>query len=124
MKNPMKTKPVDQIDLIRTAARWKIPRELASIVIAREDACVYCRRVFEGASDSRAALPSWEHIVNDVLLVNNGNIALCCLGCNASKGKKSLEDWLRSKYCAERGITKQSMAPVATSAVGVVFAAT
>jgi len=37
--------------------------------------------------------------VNDLSLVNLANIALCCWGCNASKGRKTLEAWLQSDYC-------------------------
>lgn len=106
--------------LIRTAARWKIPRELATVVIARDDRCIYCRRLFEDAMLPRAARPSWEHIVNDESLVSAENIALRCVGCNASKGVKPLEKWLDSKYCRERGITTSSMAPVAFSTLGAV----
>ena len=80
--------------LVRTAARWKIPRDLAMAVISRDEHCIYCRRVFEGSLRPRAVRPSWEHIVNDGSLVNAENIALSCVGCNASKGTKPLEKWL------------------------------
>lgn len=99
--------------LIRTAARWRISRDLALAVIARDTQCIYCRRDFAVWPGLRAALASWEHIVNDSALVNEANIALCCVGCNSSKGRKSLEDWLKSKYCVERKITKPSLPPFA-----------
>lgn len=101
--------------LIRTAARWKISRELALAVILRDDVCIYCRRRFEYSPGPRAACPSWEHIKNDLSLVDARNIALCCVRCNSSKGTKSLADWLNSNYCKERGITDWSMAPVASA---------
>ena len=103
--------------LIRTATRWRIKSDLASDVISRDEQCVYCRRKFEGFSGPRRTWPSWEHIVNDAALVNASNIALCCLGCNASKGTKSLETWLASNYCAERGITSESIAAIALMAL-------
>ena len=106
--------------LLRTAARWKIPIDLAIAVISRDDLCIYCRCVFEDSLRPRAAGPSWEHIVNDESRVNAANITLCCVGCNASKGTKSLENWLKSKYCGERGITSHSMAAVALSALRAV----
>ena len=105
--------------LIRTAARWKIDRGLAVEVLARDVRCIYCSREFS-FSGSRASLPSWEHIVNDLTIVNSRNIALCCVGCNASKGRKALEAWLESTYCKERGITQSSMAPIATQALTAV----
>jgi len=106
--------------LIRTATRWKIPRDLAVVVISRDDRCIYCGRVFEDSLSPRAGYPSWEHIVNDESLVNASNIALCCIGCNASKGTKPLEKWLNSNYCRKRGITSHSMAAVALSVLGAV----
>lgn len=104
--------------LLRTAARWKIPRELAMSVITRDDCCIYCRREFEAPSGPRSGCPSWEHIINDESLVSTSNIALCCVGCNSSKGTKSLANWLNSSYCRERGIASQSMAAIALSALG------
>ena len=105
---------------IRTASRWNIPRDLALAVITRDDRCIYCRRVFGGSLRSRADCPSWEHIVNDESLVSAENIALSCVGCNASKGTKPLEKWLKSRYCEERGITSNSIAAVALNALGEV----
>ena len=74
--------------LLRTAAKWKIPRELALTVIERDLRCIYCNREFGEPQGPRAACASWEHIVNDESIVNLSNIALCCVGCNASKGTK------------------------------------
>ncbi len=103
--------------LIRTAARWGIPRELALEVLARDVRCIYCGRGFDLAGP-RTGVPSWEHIVNDVSVVNAMNIALCCVSCNASKGTKTLEMWLKSDYCNVRGITSTSIAPIAVRALG------
>lgn len=86
-------------------------------VIARDIRCVYCSRDFGEPQGPRAACASWEHIVNDLSVVNAENIALCCVGCNASKGTKTLSHWLESKYCLSRGIGHQTMAPVAQSAL-------
>lgn len=103
--------------LLRTAKRWNIPRALAEAVIARDRNCVYCRRAFEEPHGQRTGWPSWEHIVNDVSVITEPNIVLCCLGCNASKGTKTLETWLTSRYCFEREINDRSMAPVAREAL-------
>ena len=99
--------------LIQTAARWKIPRELALFVIARDRSCVYCGRPFETTPGPRNAWASWEHIVNDVALVSEANIALCCIGCNSSKSTKSLWQWLDSRGCKPRQVTLQTLAAVA-----------
>lgn len=99
--------------------RWNIPDWLESEVIARDRQCIYCRVSFGARSDLRRDRPSWEHIINDVGIITRDNIALCCVGCNASKGTKALAVWLQSEYCLGRSITRESIAPVAQAALGV-----
>jgi len=103
--------------LLRTATKWKIPSELALRVIGRDIRCIYCNRDFGEPNGPRAACASWEHIVNDESLVNLANIALCCVGCNASKGTKPLSLWLDAKYCRDRGISRQTISAVARSSL-------
>jgi hypothetical protein len=111
--------------LIRTAARWKIPRDLALDVLERDRHCIYCRRALDfSLSGPRAGLPSWEHIVNDLANVSAFNIALCCVGCNSSKGKNTLVLWLQSTYCVNRGIRIDKLAPIAAAAIPVSTAPT
>ena len=62
-------------------------------------------------------MPSWEHIINDETIITRENIALCCVGCNASKGQKALKDWLESTYCRRRGITAATVAPIIRNAL-------
>jgi hypothetical protein len=112
---------MNHVLLLRTAARWKIPRDIALQVLLRDERCIYCSRAFELAPAPRAHCPSWEHIINDVSIVNPANIALCCVGCNSSKGTKPLQKWLESSYCRERGITARSLAAVAVSVLAVLM---
>ena len=65
----------------------------------------------------RKPAATWEHIINDSSIVTRENIALCCCGCNASKGAKLLSEWLQSKYYAERGITPDTVADVIKQAL-------
>ena len=104
--------------LLRTAARWKIPRDLAAVVIARDVRCIYCSREFGEPQGPRVECPSWEHIVNDESIVTVDNIGLCCVGCNASKGRKTLRLWLASDYCTNRGISRSSISALARAALG------
>ena len=90
--------------------RWNIPEPLEREILERDCRCVYCGVEFD--SSTRRGKPSWEHIVNDARIITLQNIARCCVGCNASKGTKSLTDWLDSKYCQTRGITRDSVAEV------------
>ncbi|MEP6790492.1 MAG: hypothetical protein ABI907_03920 [Ramlibacter sp.] len=97
--------------------RWKIPEWLEQEVTERDLACVYCRVEFAREQPVRRSKPSWEHIVNDELIITRENIALCCVGCNASKGAKALAIWLESTYCKSRGITRESVASVIQTAL-------
>ncbi len=98
--------------LLRAAARWNIPTEIALAVIARDARCFYCRRAFSALNGPRAQRPSWEHIVNDESLVGLDNIALCCIACNASKGTKPLGQWLTTTYCRDRAISSETLSIV------------
>lgn len=89
--------------LLKTARRWKIPVQTAEIVIKRDKKCIYCQCEFDDTV--RAKKKSWEHIINDIRLNTPDNIALCCVGCNTSKGTKILEEWLASEKAIQRGVS-------------------
>jgi hypothetical protein len=97
--------------------RWKIPDWLEREVIERGGCCVYCGVEFAAHSGSRRDGPSWENIINDAHIVTRENIAQCCIGCNASKGTKNVAEWLASRYCTTRGITRESVASVVRAAL-------
>jgi hypothetical protein len=97
--------------------RWNIPAWLEIEATARDTHCVYCRISFSAMPFKRSSKPSWEHIINDARIITRENIVLCCIGCNASKGQKTLAAWLDSKYCKARGITAESIAPIARAAL-------
>jgi hypothetical protein len=98
--------------------RWNIPDWLEQEVVERDRSCVYCGVEFSAQTTSRRNRPSWEHIINDARIITRENIARCCVGCNASKGTKSLVEWLESEYCRTRGITDESVAAVARRVLG------
>jgi len=99
------------------ANNWNIPAWLENEVRARDKACVYCGIAFTASKVSKKSAASWEHIINDEKIITRENIVLCCCGCNASKGQKRLSVWLQSKYCKDRGITKESVAPIIKFAI-------
>jgi len=103
--------------------RWKIPNWLEREVIERDRACVYCGVEFDRSTELRSDRPSWEHIINDASIVTRDNIALCCIGCNASKGAKPLTDWFRSRYCEVNGITPETVAPMVQRALALMILA-
>jgi hypothetical protein len=88
--------------------KWGIPSETELEVLERDKNCVYCGCEFSNLS--RAQTASWEHIINDVRITTADNIARCCIGCNASKGSKPLNEWLSSKYCLTKNITVEKVA--------------
>jgi len=92
------------------ANRWGIPKEIEVIVLNRDKNCVYCRNSFNNSN--RRTRRTWEHILNDIRINGEENIALCCGSCNASKGNKKLEDWLSSKYCETKKIKKETVSEV------------
>lgn len=94
--------------------RWGISKEVEALVLFRDTVCVYCGVEF---GEERRTKRSWEHIVNEVRLCTADNIALCCVGCNASKGAKLLQDWLKSDHAKKRGISEGTIAPVVHEAL-------
>jgi hypothetical protein len=97
--------------------RWHIREWLEVEVIDRDRRCIYCGVEFVPDPASCRHRPTWDHIVNDALIVTRENIARCCVSCNASKGAKDLAVWLRSRYCRARGITAQTIATVVRAAL-------
>jgi len=91
---------------------WNIPEWLEKEVLARDKVCVYCGVKFGSSKGSRKTKASWEHIINDANIITRENIARCCVSCNSSKGTKKLSEWIKSKYCKEKGINKDTVADV------------
>lgn len=94
------------------ANRWGIPKDVEEFVKKRDLICVYCEIQFTSSTVSHKSRPTWEHKMNDIRINGPENIALCCGSCNASKGAKKLEDWLKSNYCNTKGITINTVALV------------
>jgi hypothetical protein len=92
--------------------RWNIPKWLVDEVVERDRECVYCGVSFRKSDAPFRERPSWEHIVNDATMISRANIALCCRGCNSSKGSKDLLQWFESTYCKSRGITVETVSEV------------
>ena len=99
------------------ANNWNIPAWLEKEVRERDKTCVYCDVEFTPAKGSIKTAASWEHIINDVTIINRENIVLCCCSCNSSKGQKQLSVWLQSRFCKEKGITPDSVAPIVQQAI-------
>lgn len=99
------------------ANNWNIPAWLEQEVRERDKKCVYCHVDFTSVKISRKTAASWEHIINDAKIITRENIALCCCGCNASKGQRQLSAWLQSKYCQKHNINKDTVALIIQQAI-------
>ena len=99
------------------ANNWNIPSFLENEIRQRDKVCVYCGVEFTSVKISKKTAESWEHIINDAKIITRENIALCCCGCNASKGQKQLSIWLQSKYCKDKNITPENVAQVIKDAI-------
>lgn len=95
---------------------WGIPLDIEKAVLERDKRCVYCGCEF---GIERTKKKSWEHIINDIRITTLDNIALCCVGCNASKGSKDLDIWFNSNNAKKRGITFETIADVVKLALKV-----
>lgn len=99
------------------ANNWNIPEWLENEVRERDKTCVYCGVKFTSTKNSKKTAASWEHIINDEKIITRENIALCCCGCNASKGAKKLSDWLKTKYCLDHGINADTVPLIIKKAI-------
>ena len=99
------------------ANNWNIPSFLEQEIRQRDKVCVYCGVEFTSVKISKKTAASWEHIINDAKIIIRENIALCCCGCNASKGQKQLSLWLQSKYCKDKNISPENVAQVIKDAI-------
>lgn len=99
------------------ANKWGIPLEVEVLVLSRDKACIYCGCNFDDSIRSKKK--SWEHIVNDINIATVENIALCCVGCNASKGSKPLAIWVYSENAKRRGITEFTLADIVKNALSI-----
>jgi len=94
------------------ANNWNIPKELEEEIRLRDKVCVYCNVAFTPSKVSKKTTASWEHVINDAQIITKENITLCCCSCNASKGQQELSIWLKSKYCKDKNINYNAVAPI------------
>lgn len=99
------------------ANNWNIPASLEKQVRERDKNCVYCNVAFTPFKVSKKTSASWEHIINDETIITEENICLCCCSCNSSKGQKNISEWLKSKYCYDKNINENNVAPIIKKAI-------
>jgi hypothetical protein len=88
---------------------------------ARDRMCVYCRKAMKTFADVKAARgkladqATIEHLSFDgPFYVRDGlkkkDLAICCRGCNSSRGERRLLDWFKLDYCLSRNISEDTVA--------------
>jgi hypothetical protein len=74
---------------------------------ARDKTCVYCHKLMKKSRRSFGA--TIEHFNNDGPFEKRFNLAICCRGCNSSKGIKKLLAWFKTDYCYKKNINVKTV---------------
>jgi|SRR5882724_13357265 len=97
--------------------RFGIPENVLSEIIARDKACVYCRKtmIHPYLAKNSADCATIEHLNCDGPFywredLKAHDIALCCGSCNSSRGVKKLTDWFKTQYCIDKNINANTVA--------------
>jgi len=87
--------------------RYGISEKDEQEIRARDKTCVYCRKLMKKSRRSFGA--TIEHFNNDGPFDKKYNVAICCRGCNSSKGSKTLLDWFQTDYCREKKVNGKTV---------------
>lgn len=87
---------------------YGISEQVEKEIRGRDKACVYCHISVKRTSRARGA--TIEHFNNDGPYAEKYNVAICCRGCNSSKGTKTLLAWFETPYCKKKKIDAKSVA--------------
>ena len=93
--------------------KFNIPADVEERIRARDTLCVYCRKVMAQPPHLGALRDDWatiEHLDDRGSLNAEENLAICCWGCNVSKGPQPLPIWFQMPYCTQRGINEETVA--------------
>lgn len=89
---------------------YGISEEVEEEIRARDKRCVFCHVSMRHASRTRGASDATiEHFNNDGPLGKKYDVAICCRGCNSSKGTKKLLAWFETPYCRKRLINEKTV---------------
>ena len=100
-----------RIAKIHMSNTYGISDEVEKEIRARDKTCVYCRKPMKKHPRKMdASGPTLEHFNNDGPLRKKYNLAICCRGCNSSKGTKKLSPWFKTPYCIEKNINPKTVA--------------
>jgi hypothetical protein len=89
------------------ANTYGISKQDEQEIRARDKTCVYCGILMKRSVRSFGA--TIEHFDNDGPFAKKYNVAICCRGCNSSKGTKKLSVWFETRYCRENKISGKAV---------------
>ncbi len=87
--------------------RYGISEKDEQEIRARDKTCVYCRKLMKKSRGSVGA--TIEHFNNDGPFNEKFNVAICCRGCNSSKGTMRLSVWFKTSYCRKKKINEKTV---------------
>ena len=87
--------------------RYGISEKDEQEIRARDKTCVYCRKLMKKSRRSFGA--TMEHFNNDGPFNEKHSIAICCRGCNSSRGAKELLAWFATDYCRKKNINVKTV---------------
>jgi 5-methylcytosine-specific restriction endonuclease McrA len=77
---------------------------------ARDKTCVYCGVLMKQSPHATGSSgATLEHFNNDGPLSKRYNVAICCRGCNSSKGTMGLSVWFKTPYCRNKKINRETV---------------
>ena len=93
--------------------KFGIPEEELKKIQARDKTCVYCpkKMTYPYSISKHNDCATIEHLNHDGPFywkdgLKAEDIAICCGGCNSSRGKMKLLDWFKTSYCLKRNINE------------------
>ena len=99
--------------------KFGIPEEELQKVQKRDQNCVYCHKkmIYPYSSKNMRDSATIEHLnFNGPFYWKEGlemqDIVMCCGSCNASRGKKDLLTWFKSKHCIIKNINETTVSKV------------
>lgn len=91
---------------------YGLPEKDLDLIRRRDKFCVYCHKLMveTNPNNNRADWATIEHLNHLPPWNNPLTVAICCFGCNASRGNKRISDWFKSEYCLEKNINEETVA--------------
>jgi len=104
---------------------YGITKKEIGLIRKRDKVCVYCHKSFdlEHNQNNRSDWDTVEHLNHRSDWDSVGSyhkenkpvseiIAICCAGCNSSRGAKPLSSWFKTEYCIQKNINYDTIAEV------------